>query len=180
MVSFIWDNLFRKEEKQKDPVHILKENFLFQDLTKRELAFVKELVHQRFYQPGETIFRQGEVGVGMYIIVSGNVDIFVEDVSADTQERRETFITRLVAKDFFGELSLVEEGDRRSATARAGSETSLLGFFKPDLMEIVERNPSTGGKIILRLGQVLGKRLKETSEKVSELKREVRRFTEST
>lgn len=176
MVSYIWDNLFRKEEKKKDPVHILKENFLFQDLSKRELTFVKEMVHQRFYRPEEIIFRQGEVGVGVYLLVSGNVDIFVDDLTMNSSQPMH--VTRLVPGDFFGELSLVEEHDRRSATAKASSDCTVIGFFKPDLMEIVERNPSTGVKIIMRLAQILGKRLKETSEKVSELKREVRRFTE--
>lgn len=178
MVSYIWDNLFRKEEKKKDPIHILKENFLFQDLSKRELAFVKEMIHQRFFRPDEAIFRQGEVGIGMYILVSGNVDIFVDDLQVETHKHQPIYVTRLVPGDFFGELSLVEDGDRRSATAKAGTEVSVLGFFKPDLMEIVERSPSTGAKIILRLSQVLGKRLKETSQKVSELKREVRHLTE--
>lgn len=183
MVSYIWDNLFRKEEKKKDPIHILKENFLFQDLSKRELAFVKEMVHQRFYRPGEVIFRQGEIGVGVYILVSGNVDIYVENIStpltaSGSNETQPMYVTRLVPGDFFGELSLVEENDRRSATAKASTDCSVIGFFKPDLMEIVERNPSTGVKIILRLARVLGKRLKETSEKVSDLKREVRAFTE--
>lgn len=180
MVSYIWDNLFRKEEKKKDPIHILKDNFLFQDLSKRELMFVKEMVHQRAYRPDEAIFRQGEVGVGMYILVSGNVDIFVDDLQAETHKNQPIYVTRLIPGDFFGELSLVEDGDRRSATAKAGNETLVLGFFKPDLMEIIERSPSTGAKIILRLAQVLGKRLKETSLKVSDLKREVRRFTEGT
>ena len=55
----------------------------------------------------------------------------------------------------------------------------MIGFFRPDLEEIIERNPSTGVKISYRLSQVLGRRLQGTSEKVTELKRELKKITDS-
>lgn len=174
MVNFIWDNIFKRSERSKDLLHILGENYIFETLTKSELRFVKEMVHVRNYRPGEVIFRQGEIGVGMYLIAAGSADILVEDIPADKPEKQTVFVTRLGTGDFFGELSLVEENGRRTATAVASVETTLIGFFKPDLLEIVERNPSTGVKIVTRLAEVLGKRLKETTLKVTELKREMR------
>lgn len=175
MVNILWDNLFKKNQKDKDLLAILSENYLFEALTKSELKFVKELVHIRTYKPGEPVFKQGEVGIGMYLIASGAVDVLVEDLAADRPEMQTVFVTRLGPGDFFGELSLVEENGRRTAAAIANSECMLIGFFKPDLMEIVERNPETGAKILLRLAEVLGRRLKDTTIKVSELKRELRR-----
>ncbi len=175
MVNFIWDNIFKRSERGKDLLHILGENYLFETLTKSELKFVKEMVHARNYRPGEVVFRQGEIGVGMYLIATGSVDILVEDIPSDKPEKQTVFVTRLGSGDFFGELSLVEENGRRTATAVASVETKLIGFFKPDLLEIVERNPSTGVKIVTRLAEVLGKRLKETTVKVTELKREMHR-----
>lgn len=178
MVNFIWDNIFKRSERGRDLLHILGENYLFETLTKAELKFVKEMVHVRNYRPGEVVFRQGEIGVGMYLIASGSIDILVEDIPADKPEKQTVFVTRLGVGDFFGELSLVEENGRRTATAVTSVETTLIGFFKPDLIEIVERNPSTGVKIVTRLAEVLGKRLKETTVKVTELKREMRRQME--
>lgn len=175
MVNFIWDNIFKRSERGKDLLHILGENYLFETLTKSELRFVKEMVHVRNYRPGEVVFRQGEIGVGMYLVATGSIDILVEDIPSDKPEKQTVFVTRLGSGDFFGELSLVEENGRRTATAVASVETTLIGFFKPDLLEIVERNPSTGVKIVTRLAEVLGKRLKETTVKVTELKREMRR-----
>lgn len=179
MVKYLWENVFKKERKQQDVVEILKANYLFALLSRKELRFVKDIVHIRTYRPGEFVFRQGEVGVGMYIVVNGAVDVHVEDLQAEESERTSMLITRLTAGDFFGELSLVEDNGRRTATAVASDETSLIGFFKPDLLEIVDRSPSTGAKIVLRLAQVLGKRLKETTHKVSELKREVKSVSEN-
>lgn len=178
LVNYIWDNLFRRSSNKSDVGQVLKSNYIFQDLSPREIHFVKELVHVRTFKPGETMFRQGEVGIGMYIIMSGLVEIFVEDMTSQNDDNPSLLVTRLQEGDFMGELSLVEPHDRRSATARAGLETVLLAFFKPDLLELIERNPSIASKILLRLSQVLSRRLKETATKITELKRELKRLNQ--
>lgn len=175
-MNFIWENLFKKNDASEEIQSLLKNCFIFQDLSRNELKFVKELVHVRHFKNGEPIFNQGEIGVGMYIIGRGTVDILVEDALIDSDEP--THVTRLSRGDFLGELSLVEENSRRSATAVSIGETMMIGFFRPDLEEIIERNPSMGAKICFRLSQVLGRRLKGTSEKITELKKQLKMITE--
>lgn len=177
-MNFLWDNLFRKKKREEDLRVALKENVLFQDLSQRELSFVENIVHFRKYHAGETVFRQGEVGAGMYIIARGRVEIFVNDPLADSDEYRQVFITQLGHGDFFGELSLVEENGRRTASALAREDVHLIGFFKPDLLQVLDRSPSTGVKIVFRLAQVLGLRLKETTDKVSELRKALKDLRE--
>lgn len=169
-MNFIWDNLFRRNSDQS-VFTMLREAYLFRDLTDSEIRFLERCVHVRHYHSGESVFRQGEVGVGMYLVIKGRVEIYVIDPDAKSEHAREIYITQLLAGDFFGELSLVEENGRRTATAVAREETMLIGFFKPDLNEILSRRPAMGTKITLRLAEVLGRRLKETTEKVSELRR---------
>jgi CRP-like cAMP-binding protein len=176
VVNFIWENIFRKASEAKSITNILRENILFQDLSSRELRFVENIVHERHYQAGEPIFHQGELGVGMYIIVKGSVDILVKDL--EVEDDGPAVVTRLQEKDFFGETSLVEEDGRRTATAISSSDSTLIGFFKADLMEILERNPSTGVKIVFNLAAVIGQRLKETTEKISLLKSNLRLLNE--
>ncbi len=174
MLKAMWKSLYK--EKSKNTAAILKENILFQDLTPRELKFVVGTVHIRNYRADETIFHQGQTGFGMYIIETGSVNISVNKAS-QTNNNEETNLAILKAGDFFGELALVEESGKRSASAKAVSETKLIGFFKPNLFDIIERSPSIGVKIALRLNEVLGLRLIETnnsvtmlSEKLKELK----------
>lgn len=172
-MNYIWDNIFKRSADQT--IHaVLKENMLFSDLSASELYFLERCVHVRHYHAGESVFRQGEVGVGMYLVVKGRVEIYIVDSNAVSGESREIYITQLLANDFFGELSLVEETGRRTATAVARDETTLIGFFKPDLMEILSRRPAMGTKITMRIAEVLGRRLKETTDKVSELRRVLR------
>lgn len=167
-MNYIWDNIFRRSA-DKTIQSVLAENILFRDLSDSELRFLERCVHVRHYHAGESVFRQGEVGVGMYLVVKGRVEIYVVDPNA-SEASREVYITQLLANDFFGELSLVEENGRRTATAVAREETMLIGFFKPDLVEILSRRPAMGTKITLRIAEVLGRRLKETTDKVSELR----------
>ncbi len=174
MINSLWENVFKKAEQERSISRILSDNILFRDLTAKELKFVEQIVHERQYRKGEFVFQQGEVGVGMYIIAKGAVDISLFDnqpIIGDSAKH--IFVTRLETADFFGELSLVEDNGRRSASAIAAEDTILIGFFKPDLMEILERSPTSGIKIVFRLSEVLGRRLKETTEKISQLRKEI-------
>ncbi len=155
--------------------NILRDNFLFQDLNARQIRFVRNIVHLRRYRDSELIFRQGETGVGMYIILKGKVAITVNgSASGEGPTAGGIEIAILQPGDFFGELSLVEDDSRRSADARALEQTELIGFFKPDLLEILERNPAAGVRITMRLGQVLGRRLRETTDRLSKLEEQHR------
>lgn len=177
-MNYIWENIFRKPKKENDILSALSTNVLFQDLSNSELKFVEDIVHVRHYRAGEPVFRQGELGVGLYIIVKGRVEIFINDNTGRFEEDREIFITQLIEGDFFGEIALVEENSRRTATAICRDECTIIGFFTPDLHEIVKRSPSSGIKILFRLAEVLGRRLKETTEKTSDLRRALREMRE--
>lgn len=174
MVDFLWDNLFLGRGK-KSVRESLRHCILFQDLSPIELRLVENIVNVRNYRQGENVFRQGEVGVGMYIVVSGTVNIHIEELNSATNETRTSHVTQLKPGSFFGELALVEHEGRRSATATANDEVVLIGFFKPDLIEIVERNSTAGVKILMRLGEVLGTRLRQTTARITELKKESKR-----
>ena len=167
-----WENIFRKDKEARNVCRILKGCPVFSELSNSELKFLESIVHIRSYKSGEVIFKQNEVGVGMYVIMDGFVDISVEnlDSSGDQGPR---LITRLEPDDFFGEIALVEENGRRTATATASNDVTLIGFFQPDLEEVVDRSPLTGSKILKSVAQVIGRRLRATSDKVIQLKNEM-------
>jgi CRP-like cAMP-binding protein len=168
MVKSMWDNIFNAPKVDTEISAALTNNLVFQNLSYLEMNLVKKLVHKRTYRPGEVIFRQGEIGVGMYIIVNGNVNISVENQVDLKSDQQETLITQLKAGDFFGETALVEASSRRPATATAANDVTLLGFFKPDLSEILDRNPRLGALLLSRIADILSRRLKETSLRLKE------------
>ena len=129
---------------------------------------MEKTMNLRQFRAGEMVFRQGDGGVGMYLIVSGSVNVFLDE-ALETQEVRQSLITRLFAGDFFGESALVVEGGKRSATVIAREDCELLCLVYPDFLQIIKKNPIAGNKILFRLGEVLGTRLRETNKKLISL-----------
>ena len=164
--KFLWTDFFsKKSEEEVTVLSTLKANKLFKHLTNREIQYVSKVVHMRRYEPSDRIFAQYEKGLGMYMIAKGAVEIRLKTPNAEKSDP-ETTVAELSEGSFFGELALIDDNDRRSASAYAKGPTTLIGFFKPDLMEIIERRPELGVKILLQLAKVLGKRLTETIEQI--------------
>jgi CRP-like cAMP-binding protein len=180
MMNLLWENIFKKDENSQKIPHLLSQNKIFSTLTRKELRVVQEFVHERHYRTGEAVFRQGEIGIGMYIVVKGGVDISVieSDDGISSDNFSEVLITKLKKGDFFGELSLVEDNGKRTAHATASEDSILLGFFKPDLNVILQSHPGIGSKITMSLAEVVGRRLKSTTEKISQLRNEMKLLTE--
>ncbi len=167
-MKVLWENLFRKNSSQSKIAHLLKETIIFTDLKNHEIETIEKIINPRSFRAGETVFRQGDGGVGMYLIASGSVNIFLDEAS-ENQEMKQSLITRLFTGDFFGESALVIEGGKRSATVVAREDSELLGFFYPDLLQLIKSNPTAGNKILFRLGEVLGTRLRETNKQIISL-----------
>lgn len=162
--------------RQKDKRHrtlrdILMSISIFEDLSKRELASVQRILHQRKYEPGEVIFRQEEPGMGMYIIQSGTVTIL--------SEPEDFLLSELNDNDFFGELALLDDSPR-SATAIAKTSCQMFVFFQPDLVGLIERDPRLGIKIVLRLARILVARLRNANDQAFTLNRELQEIKAGT
>ena len=159
-----WSNLFRRRTKSDDAlVEILKEIPIFQDLSRREFQKLEAILHRRSFAPDEAIVREGEVGVGMYTILSGEVEI--------VQKAEEGGVLRLATfgpGDFFGEQALLDEESPRTASAIAVQTCKAVGFFRPDLLELIQQNPQLGLKIIMRLSQMVSARLRHTNRLLKE------------
>jgi hypothetical protein len=83
---------------------------IFRDLTQREFRQLERIFHRRTYAAGEMIVREGELGMGLYIIVSGQVE-----VCQQTKDRGTLIIASLGVGDFFGEQGLLDEAPRTAS-----------------------------------------------------------------
>jgi CRP/FNR family cyclic AMP-dependent transcriptional regulator len=159
----IWGSIFRRSREREPLSNILRTIPLFADLTQKELKVLEESVHRRTYQAGETVFVETEPGAGMYVIESGHIDIVLQHKS----EKR-ILLAELDPGEFFGEMALL--GDTtRSATALARDRAELIGFFHPDLLEIIKLHPQIGARIALGLAKTLAERLRYTNDQLREV-----------
>src|SRR5215471_4492906 len=134
----IWANIFRLGKRDESLAEILKKIPLLQDLTPKELKILERLVHIRTYVAGEPVFVETEPGAGMYVIRHGRVDIVLNHRSDNP-----LLLAELEAGDFFGEMALLGDTSR-SATAVAREPSELIGFFHPDLLEVIDVHPPMG------------------------------------
>lgn len=161
-MSNLWTNIFKPKHNEEDTIiSILMRIPVFEGLSRRELAQIERILHQREYLKDEPLFFQGDPGLGMYIIVEGDVDII--------SEPNKHLLAELHAGEFLGELSLLDESPR-TASAISKNASRLLCLFQSDLYDLMDRNPRLSVKILIQLARTIGARLKKTNEYVSQLK----------
>ena len=161
----VWGNVFHENDVDKRSViDTLKNVPIFRELKNSEIREIERIIHHRHFKPKEIIFWEGEPGVGMYIIQNGDVGIYRGRDTANEEE-----LTRMRNGDFFGEMALLNE-EPRSATAVSLTNCHIIGLFRPDLFGLFERKPAFGVKVLLKLSDMIAKRLRRTNEELQELK----------
>ena len=72
-------------------------------------------------------------------------------------------------KPLFGEMSLFDKEDRRSASVKAIIECKLAQLMSDDLLVICDEYPDIGYKVMKNLAKILSRRLVETNQNVLKL-----------
>jgi CRP/FNR family transcriptional regulator, cyclic AMP receptor protein len=167
----LWRNLFSQRVIREGTIEeVLSKVPAFANLAPRELKEVAVIVHKREYRSGEPVFYQGDPGLGMYIVKDGEVSIVIQGKDGNERE-----LALFGDGDFFGELALLDESPR-SANAVCKTECTLIGFFRPDLFELIEKNTTLGIKIVLKLAEIVAQRLRHTDKELSKVKSQLERL----
>jgi len=109
------------------------------------------------FRKGEFIFSEGDLGMEMYIIHEGKVEILKQ---IQAKQRR---LAVLEKGDFFGEMSILEELPR-TASARALAAVKLLLINGATFDQMLRTNP----EIAVRMMRKLSRRLRETDRLLRE------------
>ena len=118
-------------------------------LSSSTLYAMAGVTHRRTYRRGESLYHEGDPGLGLYVVESGRVRLLT-----DRGPDRSSELRMLDADEMIGGLSLL--GDvRRLETAEAVTDAQVLGFFRPDLKNVVRRDPKAGAEIVTALARDL-------------------------
>ncbi len=107
-----------------------------------ENTFNKQTWH---LQTGDVVFREGEVGREMYIILSGEVEI-----RKKTAKNAYKVLVVLKKGDFFGEMAIIEDKPR-TATAVALTTSRLMKLDSSSFYGMVEQSSDFAVKMIKTL-----------------------------
>lgn len=115
-----------------DKLKLLKSLEVFKLLPDEKLECLANECREVTIKIGETLFREGDQGESMFVVLSGEVYIESED----------TVIALRGQGEYFGEMTLLE-GKPRSATVKAVKECRLLEIFKGQFLAHFASNPET-------------------------------------
>ena len=132
------------------PIELLERIPLFEGLPHRELERIAHSFKERRFGAGDTVAAEGTGGVGFFVIGDGTASVEVHG------EQR----GQLGPGDYFGEIALIDENARRTATITADTDLTCYGLTSWDFRPLVETNAAIAWKLL----QVMARRLRAAEQ----------------
>src|SRR5215831_11313017 len=140
-------NLFRTPANRKS-VELLRKLDVFRDLSFNEALELDELLHERVFEKGEIVFEEGDIGHGIFVVVSGKVRV------DPTPEVLKNTVIEFGPGEMLGELSLFDEAPR-TATVVAVERTVMVALFRAEFSSLLTKNTKIGVKVLVRLSTTM-------------------------
>lgn len=135
--------------------------FQEQKLSSMEINFLSSLSKEKKYKAGETLFREGDPGDTMYIVLDGRVRISKHIPGAG--EEALAFMER---GDYFGEMALIDDLPR-SAEAKAHEAGAVVLAIPRDVLRgILDIRKVSSLRLLKILCQMVAERLREIDDKI--------------
>ena len=141
-----------------DTIALLKNVAIFKDLDVDELGEIAEVCREEKFISGEYIFREGESGNRLYLIVEGEVRI-----SRDVPGSGEEALAVLKPGALFGEMAVFDRSDR-STHAISNGGTTVLTITRPDFEMLLDFNREMAYKVLWSVTRLLSGRLRNTND----------------
>jgi CRP/FNR family transcriptional regulator len=122
---------------------------LFRDFDAAELSEVAQLVTVKRFGKHQTIFREGDPGQTFYLVLSGSVAIVRIGVDG-----RETILSILKERDFFGEMSIFDTAVR-AAGVRTLTDVVVGVVEREDFLALIDRSPRICRLLVIALSERL-------------------------
>jgi CRP-like cAMP-binding protein len=132
---------------------------LFSTLEEDELAQVAEVAMPTRFASGEVVFREGDTSNTCYVIRSGHAC-----ATRQHSDGRAITLARFGPGDIFGELAMLDD-ERRSATIKALDDLDVIAILSTDMRRLLRDHPGISVKLV----SALGRRLRETNERLADL-----------
>jgi CRP-like cAMP-binding protein len=135
--------------------------FREQKLSQMEINFLASLSREVQFESGDTIFREGDPGDHLYVVLDGKVRI-----SKQLPGAGEEALSFLERGDYFGEMALID-AQPRSADARAHAGGAVVLAIPKDVLDgILHQRGVTSVRLLTILSLLIAKRLRETDDKI--------------
>src|SRR3954467_1148853 len=141
-----------------DVKELLRGAAIFKDLDDEELQQISEVCKEEKFVSGEYIFREGESGNRLYLIVEGEVRI-TRDVPGSGEEA----LAVLKPGALFGEMAVFDRTER-STHAISNGGTTVLTISRPDFEMLLDFDRELAYKVLWACVRFLSSRLRSTND----------------
>ncbi len=141
---------------------ILRKVFFFNKLDDEEIVKFRAIVKETSYPKEHQVISEEHSGETFYIIKGGTMHI------TKNIDGRPRLLARLGVGDFFGEISLFDQG-LRTATAVTLQPCTLLEISKDRFDQLIQQYPTIGVKILYAMMQEMAKRLRKADDMMKNL-----------
>jgi CRP-like cAMP-binding protein len=107
--------------------------------------------------PNSILFREGDKGDFMCIVLKGKLEIHKED-----SQHIDKTVATISSGRSLGEMSMVD-GEPRSATVVVAEPILLAVLTRENFLLIIRDKPALAAKILLKIAQMLSQHLRHTS-----------------
>jgi CRP/FNR family transcriptional regulator, cyclic AMP receptor protein len=147
-------------------IEFLRRVPLFHDVEEPVLRELWYAFSERRLRRGDVLFRMGDPGEELFLLKEGRIV-----VSKPVTGRVEQVLARIEPGEVFGEMSLFGDERHRSATCQADVNSLLYSLDRGSLNRFIAGSPLNAAKFFQQMAQVAFKRLRDSSDLVTEVTR---------
>ncbi len=149
-----------RDPKIVERIRFLQSLQLLKDLSTKQVGELLTECIERQYNPGDTIFNEGDQGNALFIINSGFVAITKKGDGGEVHT-----LVNLGPGTHFGELALLDTLPR-SASAVAIDQSSVLILYKANFDALVSKRADIGLPIMTAVAENLARQVRRLNEQV--------------
>jgi CRP/FNR family transcriptional regulator, cyclic AMP receptor protein len=137
----------------------LQKTFLFKEFPAAELEKLAQVAKYEKHGHESLLFREGEKGDQLFIIIFGSVKVQKRNADGVEQE-----VAHLSSGSYFGEMAVVDDEHERSATIITHEQTELLSLAHEDVQKLFAKDDKLAHHFYKALCKGLTRRLRATTQ----------------
>jgi CRP/FNR family cyclic AMP-dependent transcriptional regulator len=153
------------KRERSEMANSLRHVRLFETLSERECSDLVQFMHERAFEPGDTVCKRGQHGNTMLVVMQGTLAAVVPGKENSLAE-----VTCLQPGAVVGEMFCIDPAPR-PVTIVAKEPTRVLEISRDDLTRLRQEAPRTAAALVSAVFHEVLRRLRSVDERVD---REIR------
>ena len=143
---------------------IIKENYMFRDLKQEQISKIDAISHEKNYEAGQCVFKEGDKAEHIYILEEGRVLLEMRIAPYPERSHSPSAVIDVVSKgEVFGWSALVPP-NIFTLSASTADKCRVIAVDGSKLFDLMEEDPVMGYEIVKRLAKITAIRLKRSRE----------------